>query len=74
MAVPTVCGVLLGLWLDQRHPGGFNWTLALLFAGLFIGCANAWHWIARQDEAMHGPDRGDESHDKSDRSKENKDA
>jgi ATP synthase protein I len=65
VAVPTLCGVLLGLWLDRRHPGRFSWTLALLFAGLVIGCANAWHWIAQQDDAMHGPDGGDNSDDKS---------
>ena len=53
VAVPTVGGAALGLWLDQRHPGTFSWTLALLFAGLFIGCANAWFWIDQQDQAMH---------------------
>jgi ATP synthase protein I len=26
----------------------------LLVAGLCIGCANAWHWVAQQDKAMHG--------------------
>jgi ATP synthase protein I len=25
----------------------------LLVAGLCIGCANAWHWVAEQDQAMH---------------------
>ncbi len=52
VAVPTVLGALLGLWLDRHHPGGHSWTLALLVAGLVIGCANAWHWIAQQDNAM----------------------
>ena len=53
VAVPTLGGIMLGLWLDRRHPGTFSWTLALLFAGLFIGCANAWFWIDQQDQAMH---------------------
>jgi ATP synthase protein I len=60
VAVPTVCGVLLGLWLDRRYPGSFSWTLALLFAGLVVGCANAWHWIVRQDEAMHSREEDDD--------------
>jgi len=51
--VPTLGGIMLGLWLDRRHPGTFSWTLALLFAGLFIGCANAWYWVDQQDKAMH---------------------
>ncbi len=53
VAVPTLGGIMLGIWLDRRYPGAFSWTLALLFAGLFIGCANAWYWIDQQDKAMH---------------------
>jgi len=53
VATPTLAGILLGVWLDRRYPGAFSWTLALLFAGLFIGCANAWYWVDQQDKAMH---------------------
>jgi ATP synthase protein I len=52
VAVPTLLGAALGLWLDKRHPGTHSWTLALLVAGLAVGCMNAWHWVARQDKAM----------------------
>jgi len=52
VAVPTLLGAALGLWLDEAHPGTHSWTLALLVAGLAIGCLNAWHWVARQDKAM----------------------
>ena len=52
MAVPTIGGAMLGLWLDGRHPGGRSWTLMLLVAGLVIGCANAWRWVTQQDDAM----------------------
>jgi ATP synthase protein I len=38
--------------LDTRHPGRHAWTLALLVAGLVIGCFNAWHWVAKEDRAM----------------------
>lgn len=61
IVVPTLLGAALGLWLDKRVPGGHSWTLALLMAGLAIGCLNAWHWIAREEEAMReGTDDGDE--------------
>jgi len=53
VAVPTLVGIMLGIWLDRSHPGAFSWTLALLFAGVFIGCANAWFWVSQQDKAMH---------------------
>ena len=42
----------LGIWLDQHHPGKHAWTLALLAAGLAIGCLNAWHWVAKEDKEI----------------------
>ena len=56
VAVPTLGGILLGIWLDGRYPGTHSWTLMLLVAGLLIGCANAWYWVAQQDRAMHDED------------------
>jgi ATP synthase protein I len=52
VAIPTVLGAALGLWLDRRYPGGRSWTLALLVAGLTVGCWNAWHWVSREDKAI----------------------
>jgi ATP synthase protein I len=52
VAVPTLLGAALGMWLDRRHPGLHSWTLALLIAGLVIGCFNAWHWVAKEDKAI----------------------
>lgn len=52
IVVPTLLGAALGLWMDKQHPGRHAWTLALLLAGLTIGCLNAWHWVAKEDEAM----------------------
>ena len=60
VAVPTLLGAALGLWLDRRHPGPFSWTLALLIAGLAIGCLNAWHWVAREDKAMSEEQQNDD--------------
>ena len=53
VAIPTLLGAALGLWLDKRHAGTHSWTLALLMAGLIIGCLNAWHWVAQENTAMH---------------------
>ncbi|MDI1286657.1 MAG: AtpZ/AtpI family protein [Reyranella sp.] len=52
VVTPTLVGAALGLWLDSRYPGEHPWTLALLMAGLALGCLNAWHWVANQDKAM----------------------
>lgn len=52
VAIPTLLAAMLGLWVDEHYPGGRSWTLALLVAGLCIGCFNAWHWVAKEDRAM----------------------
>ena len=52
VAVPTLLGALAGVWLDRHYPAPFSWTLALIVAGLMIGCLNAWHWVARERQAI----------------------
>jgi len=52
IAVPTVAGIALGVWIDRHWPGPISWTLSLLFVGLALGCINAWRWIQR--ESHHG--------------------
>jgi ATP synthase protein I len=61
VAIPTLGGALFGVWWDRHHPGPHSWTLALLVGGLTLGCANAWYWVSRQDQAMNdGTDDGNE--------------
>ena len=52
VVVPTLLGAALGLWLEGHYPGGRPWTLALLMAGLTLGCLNAWHWVSKEEQAM----------------------
>jgi len=52
VALPTVLGVLLGAFIDRHYPGVHSWTLSLLIVGLFIGCLNAWHWVAKEEKAI----------------------
>lgn len=60
VAIPTLLGAALGIWLDKHDPGGRSWTLALLVAGLTIGCLNAWFWVAKEDKAMRDKPEGDD--------------
>jgi ATP synthase protein I len=60
VTIPTLLGAALGLWLDKHHPGKHAWTLALLVAGLTIGCLNAWHWVAKEDKAMREEQEDDD--------------
>ncbi len=48
VAVPTVAGIALGLFIDAHWPGETSWTLALLLAGVALGCLNAWYWVQRE--------------------------
>lgn len=52
VAVPTVLGVALGIWLDMNYPGRISWALALLLAGATLGAWNAWYWVTREQQAM----------------------
>lgn len=52
VAIPTLLGAALGIWLDNHYVGARSWTLALIVAGLTLGCFNAWHWISKEDQAM----------------------
>jgi len=60
VAVPTLLGAALGIWLDKHHTGDHSWTLALLVAGLAIGCLNAWHWVAKEDKAIRDEQENDD--------------
>lgn len=48
VALPTVVGVALGLWLDSRFPSRVSWTLTLLLTGVLLGSLNAWYWVKRE--------------------------
>lgn len=53
VAVPTLLGAGIGVWLDKHYPSSHSWTLMLLAIGLGLGCFNAWHWVAKEDREIH---------------------
>ena len=52
VAVPTVGGAFLGLWLDRVAPQEFSWAIALILGGVAVGLMLAWNWI---DKEGRGP-------------------
>lgn len=48
VAVPTLVGVALGVWIDRNWPSRFSWTLMLLILGVILGSWNAWHWVSQE--------------------------
>ena len=50
VAVLTLLGIALGVWIDSRSDSTYSWTLMLMIAGLVIGCLNAWYWVNEESE------------------------
>jgi ATP synthase protein I len=42
VAIPTLAGIAVGLWIDHHWPSRFSWTLMLMIGGLVFGCVSAW--------------------------------
>jgi ATP synthase protein I len=59
VAVPTVLGALLGMWIDRRWPSPYSFTLMLLLAGLALGCFSAWRWVSQERSQIERRDRKD---------------
>lgn len=48
VAIPTLIGLAVGIWIDSRWPGRYSWTLMGLIIGVALGCLNAWFWVKRE--------------------------
>jgi ATP synthase protein I len=48
VAIPTLIGIALGVWIDLKWPSRYSWTLMLLIIGILLGCLNAWFWVTRE--------------------------
>jgi ATP synthase protein I len=49
VAIPTLAGIALGLWLDRIWPQAqASWTLTFLLVGVALGVLNAWYWVRRE--------------------------
>lgn len=46
--IPTIIGIGIGLWADNKWPGQISWTLTFLFIGIALGCWNAWYWVQKE--------------------------
>jgi ATP synthase protein I len=48
VAIPTLIGIAVGIWVDSTGSSPYSWTLMLLFMGVLVGCLNAWYWVKRE--------------------------
>jgi ATP synthase protein I len=47
VAIPTLIGTALGLWIDRTWPSRYSWALMFLVIGVVIGCINAAYWVRK---------------------------
>lgn len=48
VAVPTLLGLVLGLYLDDRLDVEFSFTITFIVVGAAVGTTMAWYWIRRE--------------------------
>ena len=48
VAIPTVIGIAVGIWIDAKSASSYSWTLMFLIIGVIVGCLNAWYWVRRE--------------------------
>jgi ATP synthase protein I len=60
VAIPTLIGLALGIWIDTNWPGPFSWTLMLLLGGLALGCLSAWYWLSFERRMIEEEERDEE--------------
>lgn len=56
VSVPILIGVGIGIWIDNRWPSRFSWTLMLLVLGVIVGCLNAWYWVVKERKEIEKRD------------------
>ena len=47
VALPTLIGIALGLWIDRTWPSQYSWALMFLIIGVVIGSINAAYWVRK---------------------------
>ena len=50
VAIPSLLGIGLGVWIDSQLESKYSWTLMLLIIGVALGCFNAWCWISKESQ------------------------
>lgn len=56
IGVPTIIFAYLGLFLDEKFPVSFSYTLYFVLLGLGLGCYNAWKWLKKEQSVLDKED------------------
>ncbi len=47
VAIPTLIGIAVGLWIDRTWPSQYSWALMFLIIGVVLGSINAAYWVRK---------------------------
>lgn len=51
VSLPTLLGLALGVFVDNRVDSSISFTITFLIAGVAVGSLIAWYWVRRESEA-----------------------
>jgi ATP synthase protein I len=60
VAIPTLVGIALGLWIDRTWPSRYSWALMFLILGVIVGSINAAYWVRKIRNRIIEEDEEDE--------------
>lgn len=60
IAIPTIIGIAIGVWIDRTWKPGYSCTLMCLFVGVVMGCWIAWYWIQQEVFASEQADHDEQ--------------
>lgn len=58
VVIPTVIGLIIGIYIDKHHPSRYSWSLMFLVLGVCVGCLQAWYWVQRERERIERDKEG----------------
>ncbi len=66
IAIPTLIGIAIGIWIDRTWQHKFSGTLMSLFVGVVIGCSMAWYWVKHESLTEMDSDNYESSNESDD--------
>ena len=55
VAVPTLLGLALGVFIDNRVESSVSFTITFLIVGVAVGVSMAWYWIRQESRGDDEP-------------------
>jgi ATP synthase protein I len=61
VAVPTLIGLAIGIWIDRTWPSQYSFTLMGMLLGLMSGLSSAWYWVNHEGSLIEEEEKDEEN-------------